>query len=140
MSIELSLETSRAVAGVDQEALIASVRAEIEKLERHARSSNETVEVTEKRVPPPPGAQGVDMLVQWLVELAQNPAMAKVYAKILVFSINEILLLAKRAAGKTAGDDAPGVGARLKVLGKDVMLPTSEAAIGEFLKDLDAGA
>lgn len=139
MSIELSLETSNAIAGVDRDALIANVRAEFEKLERHAKSQNDPVEVSEDRTPPPPNAQGVDQLILWAVEFAQNPALAPVYARGLIFAVNELLRAVKKGPARDGAEDRPGFGARLKVLGREISLPATQAAITEFLKGLDAG-
>lgn len=137
MDVELTLDRSGgSKAGVDYGALEDNLQAEIDKL---AAQDNVTSGAPERSAAPD-GAQGDHAMIQWLVHLATEPAMAKTYANALVFALNEIVgaVRSRQTAteeGTSAGDEPPArLHVRLAKLGKNITLPTTTAAIQAFLE------
>jgi hypothetical protein len=128
MSIEISFDTSSAVEGVDQSALIEDIEAEIRKL---AKSSN--AKLTRNDTPAPSGAQGELQLIEWILELAKDPKMAVLYAKGIIFAINQII---EAVSPKDESKEQQKKQTTIKVLGKKISLPATTIAIQEFLKSL----
>lgn len=141
MDVELSLDRKGAAkAGIDYTALADNVQAEIEKLSK--REGIEAGQPVEQG--PPDGAQGDPALIHWLVHFATEPAMAKTYASALIFALNEIVaaVRTKKASGEPMVDGDTQTNAtvhlsvKIKKLGKDLVLPTTTAAIQAFVESL----
>ena len=134
MQIEVVLESQgKAEPGVDYKALAENIEAELLTFTKHVEIEGPT----KKSKAAPAGAYGEDLLLQWLIDLAKDPAMAKAYAHTLIFAINEIISAVKPAKGdkdKPENDDTLLV--RLKVLGKEIKLPATISAIKAFLESL----
>lgn len=137
MDVTVSLNTGgSATAGVDRQALIDNIQAEVEKL---ASISGAKAPVP-THVDAPAGAQGDVFSVHWLLHLAQNPNMIKVYINGLVFAINSIVSAARKPeqpeqdAEKTR---RPLV--KIDVLGKEILLPASVAVIQSILDTINRG-
>src|SRR5690242_16088755 len=88
MELKVTLDTSgAAIAGLDHEALKADIQAEVDKFTATASTKGSRRSETA----PPPGAQGNVPVIEWIVQIASDPAMAKVYVNALAFALNEIL-------------------------------------------------
>lgn len=141
MDIAVALDTQgAAVAGVDRNALITNVQAELDKL---AAATNVQSPRPDKE-PPPPGAQGDAALVHWLIHFATDPSMARVYAQGLIMAINAIVSAAKPGTGeandpsRTENKGSKGP-IRIAILGKEIILPVATSAIKAFLDTLGTG-
>jgi hypothetical protein len=140
MNWELSLEPEAVPSGLDFNALTENIEAEVVKITSMSAGSS----FKKNTLPPPAGSQGHDLVVQWLLHFAEQAQMVQVYAKAFVFSVNELLQSAKSSTKRTdqlpsknpEKDDSPSFAARLTILGKDVILPTTVAAINTFLSDI----
>lgn len=140
MKIDVLFDTlGAAPAGIDREAVIANIQAEVDKLTEAAKSAP----ASKKMVAPPEGAQGDLSGVQWLIDIATDPEMAKIYAKGLIFALNAIL--ASSYIGKSSDTKAEGekdsakpvkVTVKDKNLVKEIILPAATAVIKEFLDSL----
>lgn len=149
MQINVIFETyGTAVAGVNKEALTANLQAELDKFA--ASVGAEPPKAKTKAAPP--GAQGDFSAVQWLIDMASDPAMSKAYVKALIFAINALLQAAgakeakpepppkrgkrasKSAKKSTETEDEPAV--RIAILGKEIALPAATSAINALLKQL----
>lgn len=125
MKFEVIMDTGgSAVAGVDRDALIANIQAELDKLAAAAGTAAPTPE----EQPAPAGAQGDLSALQWIIEIATDPAMAKAYATGLIYGINQIIAAATSKQGrdkpsddKDSGGEKPVV--KIKFLGTEVALP-----------------
>src|SRR4051812_7593005 len=92
MKITVLLDTrGAAAAGVDHDALVSDIQAELDKLTASAGAGA----IKPVHQPPPKGAQGDVSAIQWLIDIATDPAMAKAYAQALIYAINTILQAAK---------------------------------------------
>jgi hypothetical protein len=138
MELQLNLTCSDAHAGVDQQALIADVQAEVKKLEPYLTETPKQVSL-----PPPRDAQGGLQVIQWLLHVASDPKMAVVYARAFIFAINKILesrteKIATGQKGKGLQKKKRPTPITIKALGKELVLPTTSALIEEFLKSLQS--
>jgi len=137
MKISVILDTGGAAApGIDQAALAADIQAELDKLGQQVGATP-----TRKTTPAPKGAQGGYEMVQWLLDLASDPKMAPIYARALLFAVNQLIEAAnskKKDAGarKSSNDEVDKPPVKVKALGKEIMLPATVAAIQEFLKSI----
>lgn len=138
MDVSVVLDTrGAATAGVDRNALVANIQAELDKVAQEAKS-NKSSPVAEA---PPTNAQGDPTTLHWLLHIAGDPAMAKVYAQGLAFAINSLLSSAQSKqstssedGGKTNGISKDTGIVNIKVLGKDILLPATTAAIQIWLQ------
>lgn len=141
MQIKLVLDTGGAPAGINREALVADIQAELDKLTTVAQADHAKA----LPQPVPQGAQGDIAVIHWLVKLASDPAMSAVYARALLYSLNAILQAAKskiptakndetKSASKEAKEEKP----RLKVTlpSGDLVLPATTATIKAILDNL----
>ncbi|ESX00684.1 hypothetical protein X769_22580 [Mesorhizobium sp. LSJC268A00] len=133
MEIKIVLDTGgAAAAGVDRDALIANIQAELDKITSDAGATP----VKPKKKAPPGGAQGDLAAIQWLVDIATNPAMAKLYAQGLIMAINAILKVAKskEAEGKkTADPSTEKAPVQISVSGEKIALPAATSVIKAIL-------
>jgi len=139
MEVQVAFDTSgAATAGVDRDILIADLQAELDKLAAHAGAQAPNPD----KSPPPDGAQGDAAIIHWLLHVAADPAMAKVYAQGLISAINSILTAAQN---RETGSSPPGEGqesapkpkpVNIKVLGQEIALPVATAVIKAFLDQL----
>ncbi len=141
MEIQVAFDTSgAAAAGVDRESLIADLQAELDKLA--ARAEAPTPKPDKK--PPPEGAQGDAAIIHWLLHVAADPAMAKVYAQGLLMAINSILTAAQNRETESSppsGDQEPAKKPKpvtVKLLGQQIALPVATAVIKAFLDQLQS--
>lgn len=142
MEITVVLDTAgAATAGIDRDALIADIQAELNKLT--SKVGTEPAKPVSKAAPS--GAQGDLSIIQWLIDVATDPEMAKVYARALIFAVNEILAAAKskeRSDDESSGEastpetDEDKSSVRINVLGKAIALPAATSAIKAFLDQL----
>jgi hypothetical protein len=138
MQIKVVLDSGgAAVAGVDRDALIGNIQAELDKLT--ANAGMEPAKPIKKAAPK--SAQGDVAIIQWLIDVATNPAMAKVYAQALVFALNEILRATKQKdvpRSKSTSKTPPRgeFSVRITVLGKQIALPAATSAIKGILDKL----
>jgi hypothetical protein len=131
--IEIELNTGGAAAtDLDLTALREDIQAELNKLAAQLGESAPEP----KRVPPPKGAQGMDMVLHWLMHVATEPAMAKTYARLLIFALNEIAAAARKETQPSQRANDESFVIRVKALGKDIALPTAAAAIQAALEDV----
>ncbi|WP_027053650.1 hypothetical protein [Mesorhizobium erdmanii] len=140
MKIEVILDTGgSATAGVDRDAFVANIQAELDKLAAAAG----TKAPKPKERPAPPGAQGDLSALQWIIDIATDPAMAKTYASALIYGINQIIAAAtskqsgeKRAQkGEASGEEKPIV--KIKFLGKELALPVATSVIKKILESIE---
>ncbi|MDB5539910.1 MAG: hypothetical protein JWQ89_1637 [Devosia sp.] len=140
MKIEVIMDTGGvATAGVDRAALVDNIQAELDKLAATAK----TAAPQPKAQPAPAGAQGDLSVLQWILDIAADPVMAKAYASGLVYAINQILNAARSEqsgdkADQTSGsdtDEKPVV--KISIFGRDLALPVATAVIKKFLESLD---
>lgn len=142
MEIEFVLETDgAAVAGIDRVALVADIQAELDKFVLTAGAP--PAEPTPRTAPA--GAQGDWTAIHWLLHVAAEPSMAKVYAQGLIFAINTILEAAKSKETKgseasrkeTTSASLPGKpSVTVKMIGKEIALPATTIAIRLMLDQL----
>ena len=144
MQIKLVLDTGGAPAGINREALVADIQAELDKLTKTAG----TGDAKASPQPVPEGAQGDIAIVHWLVRLAADPAMAPAYARGLIYALNAILQAAKskmpapkkdetKSTSADAKEEKPRLSVTLPV--GELVLPTTTAAIKAILDNLGAG-
>ena len=146
MQIQLVLDTGGAPAGINREALIADIQAEIDKL----TAATGAAAAKPAHQPVPKGAQGDVAIIHWLVKLATNPAMSATYARALIFALNTILQAAKSkksapkaddkkasAEGTSAADEKPRLAIKFPV--GELILPATTAAIKLILDKLSDG-
>lgn len=131
MRVELFLEHDGNIPdGLDWQQLKVDIQQNVEGF-----SEGTDGKITKKAEPAPETAQGEDQVIQWLIEVAKDPKMAYVYYKLLCFGVNELIQLAKKKENDQT--DKKGITTRIKILGKEIKLPTSVTAIEEFLKKFD---
>lgn len=129
MNIEIFLENNGTIPkGFDWNELEQGIQKNAQSFASAA--SGQIVDV--KRKSPPGAAQGEDMIIQWLIEVATNPKMAIVYYRMACFALNELITASKKKASDQAENE--NVRVRFKVLGKEIQLPASVSAVEEFLK------
>lgn len=129
-----------ATAGVDRDALVANIQAELDKLASTAGAKAPKP----KERPAPPGAQGDLSALHWIIDIATDPAMAKAYATALVYAINEIIAAAtSKQSGEKPGpneeiarEEKPAV--KIKFLGKEVALPVAVNVIKKILESIQS--
>lgn len=136
VKIELRLDTGgAAVAGVDRAALIDNLQAELDKFALAAGAP----EPAPQTQPPPPGAQGDGSIVQWIMELAADPVMAKTYVRGLVLAVNSLMSALEKHQNPDEGTPRPGLEkakpVTISVLGKEIGLPVATAVVKKFLED-----
>jgi hypothetical protein len=159
MRIEVVFDSGgAAVAGVNQQALIADIQAELDKLAEQAKAEP----ARPLRKPPPAGAQGDWSSFQWVMDIVTDPAMSQAYARALISAINTILQAAKskeskadkrsektspakskksKAAGMRKGKPSastPDAPVRITVQDKEFLLPVATDAIKVILKKIGA--
>jgi hypothetical protein len=124
------------VAGIDRDALIANIQAEVDKFS--SKLGAKPVSATKK--PAPSGAQGDASITEWIMKVAADPAMVKAYAQILIFAINQLVSAAKakekgaeKTSGKKEADDKP---VKIKLFDKQILLPATQAAIKAVLDSI----
>ncbi len=139
MEVRVAFDTSgAAAAGVDRDSLIADLQAELDKLATRADAPTPKPD----KSPPPEGAQGDAAIIHWLLHVAADPAMAKVYAQGLLTAINSILTAAQSretesSASSEGQEPAPKPKpVTIKLLGQEIALPVATAMIKAFLDQL----
>lgn len=141
MDVQVAFDTSgAAAAGVDRDSLIADLQAELDKLAARADAPAPKPD----KSPPPEGAQGDAAIIHWLLHVAADPVMAKVYAQGLLTAINSILAAAQsretEPSPQSEGQDsAPKPKpVTVKLLGQQIALPVATAVIKAFLDQLQS--
>jgi hypothetical protein len=137
MDITVILDTGgKSIEGLDKGALQADIEAEIQEfaLRTNAKPPHR------RTVSAPPGAQGEDQLIHWLVEVLKEPAMIGVYARTLVFALNELASSVSKIRNKskpTPGgtEHAQPFAVRVSILGREILLPAATAMVKQFLED-----
>jgi len=136
MQLKLILDTGGAPTGIDREALVNNIQAELDKFAKAVRAQ------PPKRTsePVPEGAQGVISIIHWFIQVLTDPAMAPAYAKTLVYALNDILLairLSKKSAQNEQHDpkdEKPQI--KLSISKIELILPAATATIKKFLESL----
>lgn len=115
--------------GVQTGEILSDLKEEIASFVEHVSAES----FSQLETPAPPGAQGEFELVQFLIEVAKEPAAIKAAISSLVYAVNEIT----SARGKSSEDDpAEKKVSKLKILGKQIMLPASVAVIKQFIEEV----
>jgi len=136
MDIKLTLDThGSAASGIDRGALVSNIQAEIQKLADAAAIAVPPAQ-GEK---PPAGAQGDPTIWHWVLHFAEQPQMLKLYAQGLISGVNSIIEAAKGKSVSSSTEDPQPLGARLEILGKEILIPATTAAIKTFLDALNEG-
>lgn len=134
MKFEIRIETGgSAPKGVSISDIEQDIQAQLDRL-----SSQVGVDrPQEERQAAPKDAQGIDQIIAWTLDLAQDPKMAKAYASATIFAINQILKSrdVSEVTNQEEGDRR-GLGAKVRVLGKELRLPVATAVIGKLLEDI----
>ena len=137
MDVVVSLNTGgSATAGVDRQAIVDNIQAELGKLS----SASGAKAPVSTEIDAPAGAQGDVFSVHWVLHLAQNPNMIKIYINGLVFAINSIASSAKKrevSENEDKKDESALV--KIEVLGKEFLLPASVAVIQSILDTIHWG-
>lgn len=136
VDIQLSFTYSEAHAGVDQEALLADLEAEVAKVEPYLGKKPKQVSLAA-----PQEAQGEVHIIQWLLDFASDPKNSILYARLFLFAVNKILESRTKKVvadkhGKAAKEEKRPTPVTVKALGKELALPTATRVIEEFLKHL----
>lgn len=134
MKIEVQVETGgSAPTGVSISDIEKDIQAQLDRLADQVGVER----AKESRLAAPAEAQGIDQIIAWTMELAQDPKMAKAYASATIFAINQILKSRNVTEVKNQeGSDSEGLGAKVKLLGKELRLPVATAVIGKLLQDM----
>lgn len=136
MDLTIAYDTKgSAVAGIDRDALIANIQAEVDKFSTQVGAKA----VTATQKPAPSGAQGDSSITEWVMKVAADPVMLKTYIQILVFAINELVSAAKtkeRGAEKKASKEADDKPVKISVLGKQILLPATQAVIKALIDNI----
>jgi hypothetical protein len=136
MDLTIAYDTKgSAVAGIDRDALIANIQAEVDKFSTQVGAKA----VTATQKPAPSGAQGDSSITEWVMKVAADPAMFKTYIQILVFAINELVSAAKtkeRGAEKKSSKEADDKPVKISVLGKQILLPATQAVIKALIDSI----
>lgn len=136
MEIKVLLDTGgAAAAGVDRNALIENIQAELDKVTADAGA----VPVKPRKKAPPEGAQGDLAAIQWIIDIATNPAMAKAYAYGVIMAINAIVkaMKSKESGDQKGTDKGPEKGpVKISVHGKNIVLPAVTSTIKSFLEKI----
>lgn len=141
MQIKLVLDTEGVSAGINRQALVADVQAELDKL----TSAAGVQQAKPSPQPVPKGAQGDIAVIHWLVKLAADPVMSATYARALIYTLNAILRAVKSkvpapkkndadASSNELKDDKPQLRVTLPV--GDLVLPATTAVIKAVLDQL----
>jgi hypothetical protein len=139
MNIKVSLQGNAFTsAGIDRTAAVSDIEAEINKLAKTL-----SVKPRRKETPAPDGAQGELEIIEWIIKVAKDPKMAALYAKALIFAVNQIIEAwqsRKHERSDTHDDEAdkkvkPPV--KVTLSGKSIALPATTVAIQKFLKSLE---
>lgn len=134
MELQIELDSQGVAArGVDMRALRENIQAELDKI---AVSAKVTKPVAAE-VAPPAGAQGDLAVIHWLLHLAGEPGMIKIYAKAAVFGINELVRVARRSTEDKGDEKQTKLQVRIKGLAKELILPATEAVIQGALDGSD---
>lgn len=130
MRIEIEIDgKAAAIQGADIGALSSDIKSELDEFSKHLGADEP--KRTEKR--PEGGAQGEIELIQFLVELAKEPAAIKAAISSVVYAINEIANARSKSGPQ---EDTEKKSVKMKVLGKEVVLPATVAVIKQFIEDL----
>lgn len=136
MEIKVVLNTGGdAAPGLDRDALVADIQAELDKAAEAASSPPAKL----KKTPAPEGAQGDFSAFQWILDIAADPAMAKLYARGIIMAINALLMAArsKEPGSKDSTDNtAEKPTVEISVLGKKIALPVATSVIKTILDKL----
>ncbi len=132
MKIQIVLDRNGAATqGIDQEALLEDIKAEIGKFQAKTGAS-----VEKKETDPPDGAQGDLTLWQWVIDFAKEPAMAKTYAGLILVALNSLTTAAKTQDKSNKQMKTKPL--RVTIKGKEIFLPALAEAIRQFLESLDS--
>lgn len=143
MDLRISVQNiALAEEGIDREKVLSNIEAEVSKLANQLGVKPKPI-----KKPAPSGAQGEFELIEWLFKLAQDPKMAVIYAKGLIFAVNQILEVwqSKRKPDAEEQKEKSGKSkkgktlVKISVFNKTIALPAATIAIQDFLKSLGEG-
>lgn len=87
---------------------------------------------TQEKTPPPEGAMGEFEVLRFLLETAKEPAAIKAAISTFVFAINEI---SNAKSGVQVDDPKERKSVKLKIVGREILLPASIAVIKQFIEE-----
>ena len=108
---------------------MADLQAEANGFADHVDASQPQI----NRTSAPKGAQGDFELIQFVIEVAKEPAAIKAGINALIYGANEISSAKSRS--KEADEEATK-SVRMKLLGKEIALPASVAVIKQFIEEI----
>lgn len=115
--------------GVHTEELVADISAEVSEFSKHVGAVQS--ELHKKSAPE--GAQGEFELIQFLIEVAKEPAAIKAYINMFIYAINEIMSAKGRSKeGETEQSNV----SKLKIGKREILLPASVAVIKQFIEEV----
>jgi len=130
--MKIKIEILGAVAtqqGANVDDLAADLQAEANGFADHVDASQPQI----NRTSAPKGAQGDFELIQFVIEVAKEPAAIKAGINALIYGANEISSAKSRS--KEADEEATK-SVRMKLLGKEIALPASVAVIKQFIEEI----
>lgn len=143
MEIRITLDSGGAAeAGIDRSALIDNIQAEVDKLASSAGADA----LTRTDHPPPEDAQGDLAIIEWLIDVASDPAMAKFYARSFILAVNSVLQAAKSrqpASSQKPKDEKEnkdtnnGTSISVKIIDKEFTLPLATSIVKKILEELE---
>lgn len=139
-SLVIRLDTKgMALPGLDRSLLDEDISTEVTEY-----ASKVSGVATKKEKPAPEGSQG-EGAIEWIIDQIKDPDMAKVYAGILIYSLNRILTIAQKKANKEVDDSESEKGKKkassiveVKAFNKFILLPAAGEIIKEFLESIGA--
>lgn len=130
MKIEIEILGSVATQqGANVSDLEADLQAEANGFADHVDASKPQA----IRKPAPKDAQSEFELIQFIIEVAKEPAAIKAGINALIYGANEISS-AKSKSNEEDEEEKKSV--RMKLLGKEIMLPASVAVIKQFIEEI----
>ena len=125
--------------GVNLKSIEEDIAAELARFVEAAGEGE--VSVSKKR--PSGKQQGVELAIEWLIELAKEPGAIVVYAKTLLYALNKISRKLQKQNSEPKKEDVENSAEQnekkeisLKLLGKEIALPASTAVIKQFIESL----
>jgi hypothetical protein len=115
--------------GADVSDLEADLQAEADSFANHVDASKPQA----NRKPAPKDAQSEFELIQFIIEVAKEPAAIKAAINVLIYGANEISS-AKSKSKEEDEDEKKSI--RMKLLGKEIALPASVAVIKQFIEEI----
>lgn len=141
MTIEVRLLTGgQAPAGINVGEILEDLRAEVNAFASRIEAGG----VKENRNPAPDGAQGYDLFIEWIIDIAKDPVMYGSYIKIFLNTLNGLMSKGQEKKSKDSEESSPELDlepntpkCKIKISGKELVIPASVAAIKKFLESIE---